>query len=72
MTEERHSTAMRASFARNLKRRCRRLALGAVLVISAAALGAAFLPSPTDLQSQIVQIPPHSSGAANSRIVSRS
>ena len=53
MTEERHRTAMRASFARHLKRRCRRVALGVVLVISAAALGAAFLPSPTGLQSRV-------------------
>ena len=53
MTEERLRAGMRASFTHNLKLRCRGLALGTVLVISAAALGAAFLPSPTDLQSRV-------------------
>ena len=54
MTAGRHGDAIRAALTRNLGRRRRSWWLGAVLVISvAAALGAALLPSPADLQSRV-------------------
>jgi penicillin-binding protein 1A len=54
MTAGRHGDALRAALTRNLGRRRRRWCLGAVLVIAVtAALGAALLPSPTDLQSRV-------------------
>ena len=49
-----HDDAIRAPLTRNWGRRRRGWCLGAVLMIAvAAALGAAFLPSPTDLQSRV-------------------